>query len=452
LSLIVMHNFLFLSHKKPIISRFFIKELASLMRIPVCASVLASLMISTPVNAQSAKLTWQEAARLTLEHSPALTAFGYQLDAQVGRIQQAGVKPNPEFSLTIENAAGSGEFKSMDSAETTLGISWILDGKQRRERVKTAEAANAVLIAERDIKRLDALAGTARWYAQAMALQAQATQATVAVNTAEESVKFIGQRVRAGNSPAAELARAEVELANRRLEREDISHEQAIVHRQLAAQWGETLAPFTAVNADIHQIPAIVSYPELQARLKQHPRLQYLVTRERFEESHIALAQSQGKAQWRVSAGIRQLAATDDQALVAGVSVPLTVFDRQQGRVAEARALAALSRAERDAEQVAIDTAVFSLHQELSHSLHTLHSYSTQIIPALEKALNETRRAYDSGRYSYQEWVGVQRELLNAQQRYIDTALAAHLQSIEIERLTGISINAVAATPSAISE
>jgi cobalt-zinc-cadmium efflux system outer membrane protein len=440
-----MHDISFLTLKKPILNRFFIRELTELARFAVRLVLLASLFIGTSVNAQSANLTWQEAARLTLERSPSLTAFGYELDAQAGRIQQAALKPNPELSLTIEDAAGSGDFKSMDSAETTLGISWVLEGTQRRERVRTAEAANAVLTAERDIKRLDALASTARWYAQAMALQAQAKQAQSAVVTAEESVKFIGQRVRAGNSPSAELA-------NRRLEREDISHEQAIAHRQLAAQWGETQVPFTAVTADINHIPANVSFAELQTRLKQHPRLQYLVTRERLEESQIALAQSQGKAQWRISAGIKQLAATDDQALVAGVSVPLTLFDRQQGRVVEARALAALSRAEREAEQIALDAAVFSLHQELSHSLHTLHSYRTQIIPALENALKETRRAYDSGRYSYQEWVGVQRELLSAQQRYLDTALSAHLQSIEIERLTGISINAIAATHSEISE
>ncbi len=447
-----MPDYFFLTTKKPIINRFLVPAPGRFVRLTVIAALLAGISLTTTTFAQSANLSWQDAARLTLEKSPALTAFGYELEAQAGRIQQAGLKPNPELSLTVEDAAGSGEFKAMDSAETTLGISWVLEGQQRHERVKNAEAANAVLTAQRDIKRLDALADTARWYAHAMALQAQANQAASAVATAEESLKFIGQRVRAGNSPAAELARADVELANRRLEREDISHEQAIVHRQLAAQWGETQAPFTAVTADINQIPAIVSYPELQSKLKQHPRLNYLVTRERLEESHIALAQSQGKAQWRVSAGIKQLSATDDQALVAGVSVPLTVFDRQQGRVAEARALAALSRSEREAQEVALDTAVFALHQELSHSLHTLHSYRTHIIPSLETALKETRRAYDSGRYSYQEWVGVQRELLNAQQRYLDTALAAHLQSIEIERLTGVSINAVAATPSDISE
>jgi cobalt-zinc-cadmium efflux system outer membrane protein len=447
-----MDNIVFLALKKPILNRFLKRKLTGLGRIAMRLGLLASLFTYASAHAQSANLSWQEAARLTLEQSPSLTAFGYELDAQAGRIQQAGLKPNPELSLTVEDAAGSGDFKSMDSAETTLAISWILEGTQRRERVKAAEAANAVLTAERDIKRLDALASTARWYAQAMALQAQAKQAQSALATAEEAVKFIGQRVRVGNSPAAELARAEVELANRRLEREDISHEQAIAHRQLAAQWGETRVPFTAVAADINQIPASLSFAELQARLQQHPRLQFLVTRERLEESRIALAQSQGKAQWHVSAGIKQLTATDDQALVAGVSVPLTVFDRQQGRVIEARALAALSRAEREAEQITLDTAVFSLHQEFTHSLHRLQSYRTQIIPALENALKETRRAYDSGRYSYQEWVGVQRELSSAQQQYLDTALAAHLQSIEIERLTGISINAIAATRSAISE
>jgi cobalt-zinc-cadmium efflux system outer membrane protein len=66
--------------------------------------------------------------------------------------------------------------------------------------------------------------------------------------------------------------------------------------------------------------------------------------------------------------------------------------------------------------------------------------------------LKETQTAYETSGYSYQEWVAVQRELINAQDEHLNTALAAHLQSIEIERLTGVSINAVNTHSSTIIE
>ena len=51
-----------------------------------------------------------EAVARTLARNPELVAFGYQLQAQDGRILQAGLAPNPELSLTVENALGTGEF------------------------------------------------------------------------------------------------------------------------------------------------------------------------------------------------------------------------------------------------------------------------------------------------------------------------------------------------------
>jgi cobalt-zinc-cadmium efflux system outer membrane protein len=184
----------------------------------------------------------------------------------------------------------------------------------------------------------------------------------------------------------------------------------------------------------------------LKSRLDQNPRLQYFVTSERWEESQLALAKAQSKPQWRLSAGVKHLAATDDQALVAGVAVPLGVFDRQQGRIAEARALMALNRAEREAEQIQLDTNLYGTHQELLHSLHIVNAYQTEILLALATALNETRRAYDLGRYSYLEWQAVQRDYLDAQNTLTEASLAAHLKAIELERLTGVAIAPAAAT------
>ncbi|RYZ67366.1 MAG: TolC family protein, partial [Proteobacteria bacterium] len=111
-----------------------------------------------------------------------------------------------------------------------------------------------------------------------------------------------------------------------------------------------------------------------------------------------------------------------------------------QGRIAEAQANMELSRAERDAEEVRLESALFGLHQELLHNLHIIKSYRDTILPSLAIALNETRRAYDLGRYNYMEWQSVQRESLEANGTFVDAAVAAHLKAIEIERLTGIAL------------
>ena len=426
---------------KPIHNRFLVPK-----------SMLLLLLIGPFANAveqtkPAQVLSLQQAVTKTLEQNPKLIAFGYQFEAQAGRVQQAGLKPNPELTLAVEDTFGSGELTGMDSAETTLGISWVLEGQQRRGRVNAAQARTSVLEVERDIQRLDASANSARLFMLALALQTRLQQAEQAIEFARDVVKVIDQRVNVGNSPTAERARAKVELSRRLLEHEDIEHELLVAKRQLAAQWGSTQVEFTTVEGTLTQLPKVAGYSELKTRLDLNPRLQYFVTSERWEESQLALAKAQSKPQWRLSAGVKHLSATDDQALVAGISVPLGVFDRQQGRVTEARALMALNRAEREAEQVQLDNALYGTHQELLHSLHIVNAYQNEILPALATALKETRRAYDLGRYSFLEWQAVQRDYLDAQSTLVEASLAAHLKAIELERLTGVAINPAATTP-----
>lgn len=414
----------------------------------IAAEVSASS--SAVLVSQESTLSWQDAITRTLAENPSLKAFGYQLSAQAGRVQQAGLKPNPELALSVEDALGTGDFKGMDKAETSVSISWVLEGSVRNQRVKTAEARTTVLEVEQDIQRIDAAATTARIYITALALQTRLQQTDEAITLARNVLKVIDARVKAGKAPSAEAARARVDLSRRLLAHEDVEHELAVALRQLSAQWGEILyekqgakdVSFTQVRGNIFTLPQVTPYSELQRELNDNPRLHYFVTSERWEESQLALAKAQTQAQWRVSAGVKHLSATNDQALLAGVSVPLNVFDRQQGRMAEARANMELNRAEREAERVQLDAAIFGLHQELLHSLHIIKSYRNNILPSLESALDDTRRAYDLGRYSYLEWQAVQREFLEAKSTLVEACVAAHLKAIEIERLTGVALTA----------
>lgn len=417
------------------------------MRIfTLCLTVALSIAPNRPVYSDEGlavsprPLNWHEAIQQTLSQNPALLASGHQLTAQAGRVQQAGLKTNPEISLAVEDALGSTDYSDMERAETSLGISWVLNGKQRQQRVAAEQARSSVFEAEHDIQRLDAAATTARLYINVLALQAHLRQTQQSIEISRDAVKLISARVNAGNSPAAEIARAKVDLSRRQLEQDDIEHELAIARRQLAAQWGETETTFTEARGDIFILPVPATFSDLKFRVQNNPRLAQFVTSERWAESQIALAKAENKPQWKASIGLKHIAASNDQALMVGVSVPITLFDKQQGRIAQARANIELTRAEREAERMRLDAAVFAVHQELLHNLHLITAYRTSILPQLEAALRETRRAYDLGRYSYVEWQSVQREWLEAKNSLIDACVAAHIKAIEIERLTGVAV------------
>lgn len=62
------------------------------------------------------------------------------------------------------------------------------------------------------------------------------------------------------------------------------------------------------------------------------------------------------------------------------------------------------------------------------------------VIPRYEEALTEIRRAYDLGSASYLDRLQVQEELLAARSDLAETSIQAHLDIIEIERITGVRI------------
>ena len=126
--------------------------------------------------------------------------------------------------------------------------------------------------------------------------------------------------------------------------------------------------------------------------------------------------------------------------MVVGITIPLAVRNRNQGRIAEARALIEQTRAGAAAAKVRIETTLFVLYEALQHSLHRANALRDEVIPRLESALVQTRAAYDLGRYSYLELRAVQAELIGARSELIEASIDAHRNVIEIERLTGVRV------------
>ncbi len=392
------------------------------------------------LNAGAHGISLRHAINRTFEHNPALKSLHYQLKAQQGLELQAGFAASPELSFVVEDALGTGDFTGSDMAQATLNISWVVEGDIRQGFMDEARAGTLSLSTEESIKRLDAAAETARLYLICLSHQARMINADSTLKLANETVGAVHRRVIAGKAPEAELARAEAELAKKQLDREALNHQLSSTIRLLAAQWGETQPDFTQVEGDIFSLPTPLSFEALKNRIEQSPDFLRLLSDKRLRQTQLTLMQSRASPQWQVNLGVRHFELTNDQALVAGISIPFGERTRNTGRISAAREKLSQTHALQDELRVRIETTLFALSQQLQHSMHRIDAYQKQIIPRLETAFKQTRRAYELGRYSYLEWRSVQAELLDARTSLIEDSINAHLKMIEIERLTGIPI------------
>jgi len=391
---------------------------------------------STELNAMSLP----NAISKTLEFNPELRALNYQLSAQEGRVQQASIAPGLALNVDLADTLGTGEYSGISNSQVTIGIAWILERGLRPKYVDVASAGKNLLSSKENIMQLDAAAETARRYLICLAFQSRMVNAVQSVKLAEETIQVVEKRVKAGRTPEAELLRAKAELARRKLEREDIEHELDSANRLLASQWGEVIVNFERVVGNVFTLPKLLSFETLKSRIKQNPEFAQILSNQQLRQAELDLELAKNKPSWQVSAGLRHLNGSGDQAFVAGISIPFGKGTSNAGRISTARAKLEESSLQENALRIRIETNLFVLYEKLKHNLHVINSVQNEIIPTLEKALTETRRAFNFGRYSYLELRSVQDELLDANNTLLEASINTHQNIIEIERLTGVQI------------
>lgn len=404
-----------------------------------CLLVFASIagLTESVLASESASIDMEEAITRTLARNPTLVAFGYQIEIQQARLTQSQLRPNPELGVLVENVFGSGEYEGADGAETTLSLGWVLERGKLEHRVTAARAGVSLFESEAEIQRLDVIAQTARLFLVSLANQERLIQTQQAVTLSKQTVEVVKKRVNAGRAPDADLARAEAQLARIKLEREDIEHELLTSNYRLSAQWSQFEPDFSKVIGDPRQLPKPADFSSLLAQIDQNPSLSRFLTQSRLREAELRLAEAEAKPNWRLSAGIRRLELTNDNAFVMGITIPLATRNQNQGRIAEARAKIALADANRTATRLQIETQMFAVYQALQHSLHQTQTLREEVLPRVEQALADTQRAYEMGRYDYSVLQLLQAEVLDTRTALVEASIEAHAHLIEIERLTG---------------
>ncbi len=407
------------------------------------AGLLGLATLSSPAQPPSAEpLTLAQAIAAALEGNPELQGRQFALSAAEGRVTQAGVLPNPELSAEFENFAGTGAAKGTDALESTLTLSQVIElGGKRGRRIGVASAERESVELEQQARQLDVLAEVAQRFIAVVAAQEQLSLARQVETLAQNTLDAMDRRVRAARSPQAERSRAAMVRIRARLDRQRAEQTLQGARLQLAALWGSGEWQFGEAQADLYALP-VVEFARLAERIARNPELLRLATEARLREAELRLAQAQGRPNLQIGAGIRRLEESGDSAFVAALSIPLPLFDRNQGAIAEAQARSDLTAAQRKAAKTRARATLNALHQEFLVARQEAEALRGEVIPQAEQALEQTESVFTRGRYSYLELVNAQRELMDARRAAIDAAADAHRLVAELERLVAEPLTA----------
>ena len=400
-------------------------------------AVFGVLAHAAQVQEPQGVLTLAQAIEIALRANPELLASRYELTAAQARLLQAGLRLNPELDVELENFAGSGDTKDTDALETTLSLSQVIElGGKRGLRQSVAQADTDLISIEQRARQLDVLAEVTRRFIEVVTMQERARFAGESLKLTQQTLDAITVRVQAARAPVAEESRARIAVTRASIEQRQAETALRSARYALASMWGSVSPSFTAAEADLFAFESVQSFEALVAQIERNPDLTRFASEARLRDAELRLAQAQARPNLAFSVGVRRLEASNDTALVAGFSMPLPVFDRNQGAIREARVRRVQSTAERDAALLRARGTLYAIYQEMTAARERAESIRNEAVPQAQTALDQTQSGYERGRFSFLELITAQQELLELRGAAIDAAADYHRLLTELERVT----------------
>ncbi len=412
--------------------------------MPVVKKVVTQLPTASPTDTPpkvSGTINLLTALQLALQYNPQLTVFSLEIRAREAAALQASFLPNPEVGVEVENFAGGGPLSGFQATETTTSLGQLIElAGKRRKRTQAANLQTELAGFDFEAKRLEVYAQVVSAFYNVLWIQQQVKLNQEILQLTKEFRDQVAHRVATGRTSPAELSRAEVEVANAQVALDQSLSQLKAARQQLAATWGARQATFDSVAGNFESIMAIPDYDALLAALQNNPDWTRWNTERRFQQAQLSLAKSFRIPDPTVMAGYRRINELDQQAFVAGVSIPLNIFNRNQGNIQQAQVRLKQVAYLESFTKVQLQTQLSTLYQNISGVHQSIVALKDKIIPQAQEAYETIVQGYHLGKFTFLDVLDARRSLFEARQTYLQNLAIFHQLRAEIERLTGKSL------------
>jgi cobalt-zinc-cadmium efflux system outer membrane protein len=379
----------------------------------------------------AAPLTLKAALELALGANPELSAAGRELEALDATITQAQVRPNPEFSALIEDTRP-------ETRTTTLQLNQQIElGGKRSTRVEAAERGRDTASLELDAKRDEIRAAVTAAFFDVLVAQERLRLAQASVELAQRATGAATRRVTAGKVSPVEETKARVAEAGVRVELALAASEVTAARRRLAATWANPAPRFERAEGDPEALPPLPALADLNARLAASPA----VLRARIEiERRQALSEIErrrGIPDVTVSLGVKRDEQLGFNQAILGVSLPIPIFDRNQGNLLESLRRTDKARDELSAAEIRLSNELALAYERLNSARQETESLQRDILPGAQSAYDAATKGFELGKFSFLEVLDAQRTSFQAKSQYLRALAEAHRSAAEIERILG---------------
>ena len=384
-----------------------------------------------------ASISLDEATALALQANPDIAVALSGREVERGQALQAGTRPNPTLSAQVEDLRSR-------NRNTILLISQQLETAGKRDKRIAAADAN-IAIADADI-RIAQAETSAKVYAafyQVLAAQQAQILANELLKIGTTSKETTAKRVLAGKVSPVEETKAKVIEASLKVDLVNASQQLIAAKKRLINLWGKGLASaettFTAVG-ELDKLNTLPTLNALAAELPNSPRLKkaslLVVQKQAFSE----IEKSRQTPDVTISLGARRNEELGGitQALI-GLSVPIPLFDRNQGNFQSAKAREVQAQDEKTALENQLQTELAIAYARWQSQIEAIDTYRQDILPGAQSAFDAARKGFEFGKFSFLEVLDAQRTLFQTKTLFIQTQASAHQAEADIQNILGVT-------------
>lgn len=377
-------------------------------------------------------LTLEQALEMAENLQPELAGARAMVEAADGRARQAGAFPNPEvIAGALQLPLGSDR---PNEREYVAGVGQSIPLSRRLSKARQAELferevrARGLEVKRREIHRRVRSAFATALYQE----QAHQAQQQIHKNSAQ-AVSITQARAEVGDALREDVARVQMEQAGAQLELQRVAalRDQAML--ALASAIGDATLDVASLEGSLETAFDIPTLESLAANLPAQPEMALAEADLRAQQARVDLAKAERIPDVKIELLYHRLEATQANTLDLGLSIPLPLFNRNQGRLRAARAEVAAAEARRRLTRNELTTRVKESHRQLTTALAASRTLKTEILPRVETVLKGAEARYTAGDASLADILPVRRDWATMQLAYLESLRDAMLAWVEVK-------------------
>ncbi len=367
-------------------------------------------------------ITLDQAIDLALKHSHVLRAAETQIQQNQAQEVTAGLRPNPTLAWDALflplNPSDWTTANLEQNQQFDLGLGYLFErGGKRHRRIEAARDATAVTRFQVGDTERTLIFNVGQQFISAQLANSNLALAQQDLQSFEDTVRISQARYDAGDISEGDLLKIKLQLLQFQT---DVAGAQVAKVQALAGL--RQLLGYEAVpnNFDVAGEmtfqPVKVGLDDLQAKaLKTRPDLLAAQQSIRAAQSQIALAKANGKVD--LTAGLSYTHIIGQNTLSTNFSLPLPIFDRNQGEIARTRFAFTQAQEQAAAASDTVMTDIRNAYEAAMSDQQVVQLY-------VSGYLSQAQQSRDISEYSYRKGVASLLDYLDAERSYRATQLA----------------------------